>query len=324
MQIERLKRYYFYLKSHIIVFIYNFFIRKYQKAKLKGKLVNNPFEYSVQSTNSENQRSVEILEEDFEKKEVLFSCYFIHGINPQTGETQNKANFSYIKDWYESLSRLNIDAIIIHDGIDQNFITKYSTEKIKFRRFYHGFHPLIDERWIAYYLFIFKTKIQKAFFTDIGDVTVNKSPFELINSSKPTFFIGRDNANKIRLSGWILKEISTFINESKLQIPVSFYYQSLYNVGIIGGNRDVLLFMLKEASKLILLSDIGTYKEMTVFNFLIHKHFFPSIEFNPNDSLIVNTEVDLISSHEFLVSGFPLNSPFKAFDKSSNAYFVHK
>jgi hypothetical protein len=167
------------------------------------------------------------------------------------------------------------------------------------------------------------TSIERAFFTDIGDVILTKSPFELI-SSKNQLFIGRDNANKIRLSGWILKEIEKFSHEIGEKLPKSFYYQSLYNVGIVGGNRKVCLFVLSRVIEYILRSNPNTYKEMTVFNVVIHNFFFPKLTYHSEENIFVDPNNDGSSSHENLISGYPLNSLFKGFEYDSDAYFIHK
>jgi len=309
--------------NKLIVYQYNLIRRSIQKIQLEKKISNTFRPTNFLREHSNRDRYVEIKEEDFLLENVLFSCYFIKKENPQTGEIQGKANFNYIKKWYESVKKLNINAIIIHDGIDQQFIDEFETEKIKFRIFYAGNHPIIDERWIIFYLFMIKTNIKKAFFTDIGDVIVTRNPFDLI-SEKNQLFIGRDNANKIRLSGWIMNEIKKFVTETKTTLPSSFYFQPLYNVGIVGGNRKIILFILSKVIDQILSSDESTYKEMTIFNIVIHKYFFPKITYGGSDQVIVNPENDADSTHQNLISGFPLNSLFKGYEFNSTAYFIHK
>lgn len=311
------------IHNKLIVYQYNLIKRTIQKVQLEKKISNTFIPTNFLRENSKKIRSVEIKEEDFLLKNALFTCYFINKENPQTKEIQGKANFEYIRNWYESVKKLNINAIIIHDGIDQDFIDTYETDKIQFRRFYAGEHPLIDERWITFYMFLMKTSIEKAFFTDIGDVILTKSPFELI-SSKNQLLIGRDNANKIRLSGWILKEIEKFCEETGEKLPRSFYFQALYNVGIVGGNRKVCLFVLSKVIEYILKSDPKTYKEMTIFNVVIHYYFFPKLSYYPMENVICNPINDKDSSHEHLVSGYPLNSLFKGYEYDSDAYFIHK
>ncbi len=309
--------------NRIIVYHYNIVSRAIQKAQLDRNTLKSSVSDNYLTKHANRERSIEIKEEDLLIENALFSCYFIKKENPQTGEVQGKAKFEYIKNWYESVKKLNIHAIIIHDGIDEQFINEYETEKIKFRRFYPGNHPIIDERWIIFYMFLMRTNIKKAFFTDIGDVVVTRSPFDLI-SEKNQFFIGRDNANKIRLSGWILEEIEKFKNETQVKLPKSFYFQPLYNVGIVGGNRDTMLFVLAKVIEYILQSEESTYKEMTIFNVVIHKYFFPYLTYSKNEKIIVNPENDPYASHHHLVSGYPLNSLFKGFEYDSDAYFIHK
>ncbi len=312
-----------YWKHISTISIYNLFERNRQRFLFQKKTQNVQITIDYKTLHASSPRNVQIEKEDNSLENVIFSCYFIHKENPQTGEVQGKANFEYIKNWYESVKKLSIHAIIIHDGIDEQFINEYETENIKFRRFYPGNHPLIDERWITFYMFIKATNIQKAFFTDIGDVTVTKNPFHLV-CDKKKLFIGRDNANKIRLSGWILEEIEKFKNETQIQLPKSFYFQPLYNVGIVGGNRDTMLFVLARVIEYILQSEESTYKEMTIFNVVIHKYFFPYLTYSKNEKTIVNPENDPYASHQHLVSGYPLNSLFKGFEYDSDAYFIHK
>lgn len=310
-------------KNKLIVFEYNLIQRPRQKKQLDKKVGSTAITPNYLKDHADEERSVEIRDEDYLLDDVLFSCYFIKKENPQTGEAQKEANFEYIKEWYQSVQKIDIDAIIIHDGLDDSFIDKYTTDKIKFRRFFAGNHPLIDERWIIYYLFLLKTNIKRAFFTDIGDVVLTKSPFGLI-SDVNKFFIGRDNANKIYLSGWILNECRNLLSEINVQLPKSFYFQPLYNVGIVGGNRQVMLFVLAKVANIILLSDPSTYKEMTVFNIVVHQNFFPYLNYQPNEKVQVDPTKDGYSTHELLVSGFPLNSAFKGFEHESEAYFIHK
>ena len=306
------------------VFYYNMIYRTYSKLLFRIRLLNNQPKADYLHFYSNETRSVEILPEDFCLTEVIFTCYFVHKENPQTHEVFYKADFRYIQRWYESVIRLKINAIIIHDGIDEGFIETYQNEKIKFRRFYHGKFPLIDERWIAYYQFMKAIPIKKVFFTDIGDVVISSNPFILINDNKNTLFIGRDNANKIRLSGWILNEINNYSSDTGIRIPKSLYYQSLYNVGVVGGNRKVMLFLLSRVVDYLLLKKSDYYKEMTIFNLIIHKNFFPKLNYKPNEQVITNPYNDGVSSHKFLVTGYPLNSEFKKFDLESDAYFIHK
>lgn len=320
---RRIVQYADMLKNNTIVASYNLFYRPYSAIRLNSVLSDNKPNPQYLTKFSDTKRSIEILESDMKLEEAVFACYFTRRADPQTGVFQSVPSIEYIKPWYESMLKLNCNGIIIHDGIDEAFIKKYETEKIQFRKYIAGKYAVIDERWILYYMFLSRTNIKRAFFTDLSDVYITTDPFDFCKKEN-VLYIGRDNANKIRLSGWILAEIDSYVKNSGCKIPASFGFQQLYNVGIVGGSRKILLFVLSKVIDRILITDSEPYKEMTVFNLVIHKYFFPKLSYHPNDPVITDTKNDRNSSHAHLISGFPLNSEFKKFEMDSKAIFIHK
>lgn len=311
------------LKNTAIVMLYNFFYRPYSALRLKKALSDNKPNSQYLVKFSETRRDIEILERDMKLEEVVFACYFTKRIDPQSGILRSIPSIEYIKPWYESMQKLNINGIIIHDGIDEAFIQQHQTENIQFRKYTAGKYAIFDERWILYYMFISQTNIKRAFCTDISDVYVTANPFIFCNKDD-AFYIGRCNANKIRLSGWILAEIDRYVKNSGYKIPTSFKFQPLYNVGVVGGSRKILLFVLSKVIDHILLTDSEPFKEMTIFNLIIHKYFFPKLSFSPKEPILTNPKNDKTSSHANLISGYPLNSEFKKYETDSKALFIHK
>jgi hypothetical protein len=310
-------------KNKVIVMSYNLFYNSYSAFRFSRILSDNKPDPQYLTKFSDFPRNIEILESDMELEEVVFACYFTKRKDPQSGICRSIPDINYIKPWYESILKLNINGIIIHDGIDETFIKQYQTEKIQFRKYTAGKYAIFDERWILYYMFISQTNIKRAFCTDISDVNITANPFTFFNK-EDVLYIGRDNANKIRHSGWMLSEIDSYLKNSGYKIPRSFIFQQLYNVGIIGGSRKVMLFFLSKVIDLILLTDSEPFKEMTVVNLIIHKYFFPKLYYSPDELIYTNPKNDSISSHANLISGYPLNSEFKKYDINSPAFFIHK
>lgn len=309
--------------NYFVVFKYNYFNRPLNMlffSKKKQSAEPNP---AYKFKFSDVERDIEISENDQNLKEVVFACYFTKRVDPQSGILRSIPDIEYIRPWYDSIKKLDIHGIIIHDGIDSAFITKYQTEKIQFRKYTAGNYAIFDERWILYYLFISRTNIRFAFFTDISDVFVKANPF-ITFQNKDMLYIGRDNINKITLSEWMTNEIKTFSKESGYSIPKSFKFQELYNVGIVGGDRNLILFFLSKVIDFFLLTNSEPYKEMTVFNLVIHNYFFPKLYYNPNEPTLTNTKKEQSRKNKHLYSGFPLNSGFKDFDMESKAVFIHK
>jgi len=312
-----------YLKKQIIVFYYNTIIRTVQRISFKRKIIRSPLNYDFISVNSDVVRSLEIKEEDYLLKNVILTCYFIKKLDPQNDVLLENADIKYIEPWYNSIVKLKIKGIIIHDGLDKKFIEQYQNEYIQFREYKCGKYPIYEERWMAYYLFLAKTKIENAFFTDASDVYITNSPFKIITNPY-AIYIGRDSANKVGLSEWMMDELNSFNKDSNYKVKKTYYFQQVYNAGVVGGSKQLLLFFISEVIKLILTSKTDFYKDMYILNIVIHNHFFPILKIRPYEKCITQIENDNHIKHKFLVSGFPLNSEFNKFEYNSTALFIHK
>ena len=220
--------------------------------------------------------------------------------------------------------KIGASGIVLHDGLEQAFIDQFSNNQIQFRYCTLGNYSIFEERWLLYHLFLKNMfNLKSVFFTDSNDVTVTKNPFHLISHSS-TFYVGRDNANRVKDSGWLKAECDKFVEESNYKIPKTYQYQWVYNAGVCGGSRSLMLFVTNEVSKLIFRATSDFHKDMTLLNLVIHNHFYPKLSSKNWERKLVDTTTDFNSSHEKLVTGYPFNSGFKEFDNQSNAYFIHK
>lgn len=268
-------------------------------------------------------RIVEIHPSDLQLSDAILSCYFVSLRDPQSNVIRHLPDIDYIAPWYRSVERLGLTGVIIHDGLDQDFIDRHQTERIRFRRYTPGTYSIFEERWIAYYLFIQQSGIRRAFCTDINDVYITADPFPFITSDL-ALYVGRDQANKIKDSSWILDELQNFEQESGVRAPLFFYHQYMYNAGVLGGSRQVLLFFMARVIDYVVRTHSSLHKDMTILNLCIHDHFFPWIDADIYAPRLVQPDSDRLASHAYLVSGYPLNSAFKGYEMNSHAYFIHK
>ena len=76
---------------------------------------------------------------------IILSSYFTkkaHPNHPQdtsvVGRMPNmhvkNNSFTYIKDWYLSIEKNNLNAVLFHDDLSNDFVDKYQTSKIKFQK----------------------------------------------------------------------------------------------------------------------------------------------------------------------------------------------
>ena len=220
-------------------------------------------------------------------------------------------NFDIIKVWYNSILKLNLDALIFHNNFSDETVKLYQTNKIKFVKVKYdtSYNPNVY-RYFIYRDFFeqHKENIVNVFVTDITDVEVINNPFEqkLFLENNEHLFCGDEQ--KILDNEW-MNDHSTHLrnNISDFRIYEKKYAEStLLNCGIIGGNINTIIALLNalvevhnkygESNKTAFTLDMG------VFNFIA------KTEFGKN-----------------LIHGLPVNSIFKEYEISNiNCWFRHK
>ena len=76
---------------------------------------------------------------------VVLSSYFTEKVHPNSvdddhvvGRMDNnhvqKDYFPYIEKWYNSIISCDLNAVLFHDGLSDDFVSKYETDKIKFKK----------------------------------------------------------------------------------------------------------------------------------------------------------------------------------------------
>lgn len=296
---------------NLITIGFNNFLNSFHKPKFKDYLLNSSFERKIENSK-------------IDSKQIIVTCYFTKLKDPQHGFIRNNADFKYVQPWYESIDRLGLDGIIIHDGIDEQFIKQHQTEKIKFIKYTPGKYSIFEERWIAYYLLLINNpKIQTAFFTDGNDVTVNFNPF-VRHNSKNIIYVGRDQANRVGDSQWVIDEMDAFIMESEYNVSPLIRYQSLFNAGLLGGSRNVLISVISKINSLTFKTNSDKHKDMSLLNIALYEIFKPKLNVKYYQNKFTNPENDFAKNLRGIESGYPFNSKFKGYERQSKATFTHK
>lgn len=286
---------------------------------LKNTLPNNDYLTRF----SENNRSVEIKDWEKDKEELILTCYFTQKKDPQLGIVRINPEIDYIRPWYLSIVKNKLHGIILHDGLNDDFIKAYENEFVQFRKVIYGNYSIFEERWFAYYLFVKDTNVQRIFLTDCNDVIITKNPFQ-IKIRQETLYIGRDCTNKIYHSGWLEEERRRYEKDANTRLPTTYLYQNVYNAGVVGGSRSVILALSAEMINLTLKTNTDVHKDMTLINLVIHNHFPVVLNYSASHKRLVDPNNDPFASCENIISGYPFNSLFKGFENDSDAYFIHK
>ncbi len=317
-------RYSTLFRAWMHVTYYNTWVRFHQQRQLKYKIQTCTSHPGLHTFQIDSARFVEHHSGDCVWQEVVVTCYFTGKPDPQTGEKRNKAAFEYIQPWYESMERLGIRGIILHDGLEDAFIEKYQTELLQFRKCVLGNYSIFEERWLLYHIFIKQLpQLKTAVFSDSNDVYITSNPFVFFNDPN-RIYVGRDNANRIKDSEWLYQEISEYLKESNSKVPKSYAYQWVFNAGVVGGFRKNLYFLTTKMVEKIFMAHSQYHKDMSLLNLVIHEHFYPKLSLYQYERRIVDTKDDQRACSEIIYTGYPFNSGFKEYDIESSAYFIHK
>jgi len=116
---------------------------------------------------------------------VVFGSFFSSKKDPQRN-IKIATCFDYLKFWYESIHASNIHAVLFYDNLDDDFVTKYTTNLFSFHKV--SKEELNDNlfpaewRFIAYYNYLksHTHKYDYIVLTDISDVIINRNPLEFM------------------------------------------------------------------------------------------------------------------------------------------------
>ena len=230
-------------------------------------------------------------------KNVIMTTYFCNKKDPQRLSKAPCNDFKYIKPWYTSVKKLGLNGIIFHDGLSENFIRKYETNKIKFiYKKTHQVFSLNDYRYFIYLDYINEhPEIENIFMTDGNDVTVVNDPFTFI---KPrNIYVGSEIKGDKMYVLDKLNNINANKNNNKLKLD------TIYNAGILGGNRENVIKFIK--------------KMIYIFNLVDNKN-----KDKNNNMAVFNITSENTKN---IITGAPLHSDFKEFQNNrKDVYFIHK
>ena len=239
--------------------------------------------------------------------DVIFASYFTKNINFHQHDSSNNGkggslpdDFNQIKSWYQSIQKLNLNAVIFHNELTQDFIQKYSTKQISFS-YWESKNRLSynDERFYCYLNYLKEHKdIERVFCTDLYDVIFYNNPFLLMTDKKDySLFVGSESPSKSSAQ-WMIRKCKEMNYKTSRN---NFSSSPLYNAGIIGGNRKIIIGLFESMTEEMKSVSQQFNSNMPVFNYCVEKL---------NDVKIF--------------TGYPLHNVFKSNRVTDGVYIKHK
>lgn len=212
-------------------------------------------------------------------------------------------DFKYIEPWYSSVNRLGLDGRIFYDNLSDEFLDKYTTEKIKFIKVDPSDYSNNDWRFFCYRNFLEENKFDNVFLTDGSDVIVVKDPSGIISSFPDIdFFVCKDS---IMLNEFPYLEVHQQAQwDDYIYFCIKASRWDLINMGVIGGNyNNIMLFLNQFCETRIRLGAPEFNSDMWIGQYVFRK---------------------LLSDNSILI-GEPFTSIFKQYQiDRKDVYFIHK
>lgn len=238
---------------------------------------------------------------------VIFTSYFTSTADSQRSRHQAPNRFQYMADFYWSLKKQGLRAVVFHDSLDASFQHRVTSDypRLTFTAVtsLHN-RSTNDARFYAYYKYLREhPEITRVLLTDISDVTFQNDPFELMSLLGDWLYVGTDIDifPNMKTMPWIKERLwgcfgNKTIDDSELEMD------TVYNAGTIGGSRHTVLDALTMIVTYLDSSPVNLNCNMPSVNHAVHKHFFQRV-----------------------FTGFPLNSRFLRYQSApKGVYLVHK
>lgn len=244
-------------------------------------------------------------------EQIIMGCLLtgIHDVNRNT-VLQND-DYNLVKEWADSITALNLQGVIFHNNFSAESCLKYENENVHFIQVKHNatFNPNVY-RYFIYKDFLekYKGNIKDVFCTDISDVVVLKNPFtQMLFLSNPNKIFCGDEPKKLD-DEW-MQEHALHLRSRIADYTAyeeAFKEEQLLNCGIIGGNIKIMQEFIKTLTKIHEQfnhdNQTAFTGDMGAFNYLARTKY-----------------------SNLICHGAPVNTVFKAFDKSNNnCWFSHK
>jgi hypothetical protein len=227
---------------------------------------------------------------------MVFTTYLTKKSDPQGASVFPPNVDVYMKYWYQGIDK----GVIFHDELNDAFKQNYP--KVTFVRVFDYPWSANDQRFSFYLDYILKhEELDDCWFTDLFDVTINHLP--KIENNKVVYVSNEENywCNS-KWSRMQFKNANVTGERYEKLLNEEYDKRIIYNPGVWGCKRERAIFLL---SSMVTMMEVLDVKErncnMFVFNEVIHR-----------------------LRDEDIITGYPLHSKFKAYEKDSKAYFVHK
>eukprot|EP00049_Salpingoeca_infusionum_P025909 m.22529 g.22529 ORF g.22529 m.22529 type:complete len:469 (-) comp8396_c0_seq4:1845-3251(-) len=241
---------------------------------------------------------------------VVMTTYLTSAKDPQRQLQRTADRFWYMREWYLSIKKHGLPAIICHDGLSEKFQNSLRSfaSQLEFRSIIslRG-RSTNDARFYQYLELVPHINAQFVLFTDISDVVVQRDPYHFMaHYDEDALFIGRDNEvfTSMEHMPWMYDRwLLCFGNATEMQGQEQILqFPWVFNAGVIGGSKRTVIEFLQHTTRVLNQANPKENCNMPAVNYVVHKYFLSRV-----------------------VSGYPWTSRFMMREASpKGVYIIHK
>lgn len=246
-------------------------------------------------------------------KSCILTSYFTLKKHPQYLDTNNKIigidgdgfvennSFEYISNFYNSVINLDLDVVVFHDNLSDEYIEKYSTDSISFVKVNDSKYSNNDYRFLCYLQWLRKHEYESVFLVDIADVIVVRDPSFIEINDSICFCKDVLTLLEYRYGPISFSELCTSLSLDCSAIK-NIENLDLLNMGVIGASyKNILNFLNLFWEYRVRCGYHGENINMSLGNYIARMHF------------------------DRIHYGYPFCSEFKKYQtERKDVYFIHK
>eukprot|EP01147_Barroeca_monosierra_P003210 gene3210-8232_t len=209
-------------------------------------------------------------------KPIVLTTYLTSKQDPQRNIYRRPNLFSYMRDWYGSIVRFRLPAVVFHDELSTQFTTairRHSEALIDFQAVFSNQRSTNDQRFYLYLKYLEDNpNINYALMTDISDVILRINPFPMFEwIGENIIFVGRDFESFETMSSmdWMSRRVRTCFVQKMPLLDTVVNMPWVFNAGVIGGHRKIVVEFLQLVTHYLDLTD-----PLNVLGYTIYKSLF--------------------------------------------------
>ena len=241
--------------------------------------------------------------------DYIFTTYFTTMADPQRMRGRNPNQFQYMRDWYQSVNRLGLRAVVFHDNLSPQFVHKLTNDNVSFVKVpsLHN-RSTNDARFYVYLSYLqTHTEVRRVFLTDISDVVFQRDPFELVDLLGDWLYIGTDINffPDLQSMPWMTTRLVKCFGRWNVEhgpVKRALQMRTVFNAGVIGGTKPKMLAALWRITQTLDHTPHEHNCNMPAVNYAMHLYF-----------------------SDVIFTGFPLTSHFLQHQVNpKGVYIIHK